>query len=416
MKKYLAVALLALQLQAGSVLLQRAEHTSFDPDVTNVFTQHYDVQTQRAEVISSVKGKNSFNYKRTAQYDKDGNRTIFWEEFIWNEHDKKWVKDSKWHFDVANNKKTYAIYQASEGKWVEQSRYEEINDGRATTQIAYEFKQNRLLPTKKSYVLLGENNQTALSEEYAYDPQNSCWNPESKTEYFYDKKGQIYKKLSYKGRDGKWIAHIKITYDDRPSGESVFTKWAWENEKWQEKEQDITAWDEAKRQKTSLNTAWNAQKNTRQNLNRTLSSYTKDNRPSLHTFFKWDESAKRWRKLSETSYAYDDKGRVSKQENFYFEQNQESRQTSYIYDENGNTRQELIKQYDFAAKSWRDVQKIVYSYDTSVKKQDVIDKENIGDDALVPATNALVQKEIYIIKDEKFTLKERARFFYKNLR
>ena len=58
------------------------------------------------------------------------------------------------------------------------------------------------------------------------------------------------------------------------------------------------------------------------------------------------------------------------------------------------------------------MEKIRYRYDLSLRKEDVVDKDNIADEELTPMVNALVKKEIYRIEKNGFKLVEQLQFSY----
>jgi len=60
------------------------------------------------------------------------------------------------------------------------------------------------------------------------------------------------------------------------------------------------------------------------------------------------------------------------------------------------------QRFESKDKSWYDLEKIRYTYDLSLRKDDIEDKDNIADEELVPMVNALIQKETYLIENKKF--------------
>ena len=416
MKKYLGLLAYCVALQVGAeqVLLERAEYLSFDPGVKTVFTQRYDKQTQQLEVLSESEGEESHRYKRVVQYDNSGERIIRWEEFRWDNTAQQWQKNTKGQVDFTGNKTTYTDYQNQNNEWVAYRKQEELKDEQSHTQVTYELSpEQQWVPLNKSYTLLKSDQQTpAVVEEYDWDQQQSQWRLNNKIEYTYDQNNEISQQQSFSGEDGKWVSNIKITYQRDPNGNSAFTQWSWENGQWQEQERSITEQDKAKRQSSSTSMLWDAQQGGWKNMNRGEFRYTENEQTLSTNFFKWDENTQQWQTISETTYDYDEQGRVHKQQDFYSDQ--EGRQITYQYDQAGNTVEELIQQYDFSAKTWHKDEKIRYSYDPVLRRQDVLDKDNIADEELVPAVNALIKKEVYRLENQNFILKEQVNFFYTN--
>ena len=273
------------------------------------------------------------------------------------------------------------------------------------------------LPQIKQYTLFHHNNKEALIEEYHWDNLNQQWRFSTKVEYHYDNNNETTETIYFLGIDDKWVFNYKRTYHTEADGMQVAQKFKWENEKWLPEERVETRWNNSKRQKITLISNWNAQQSTWENYQRGEVNYLEDERIESDNFANWNEKTQQWYIIRKNYYLFDKKRQISQSESFSpSKMGWEGKRIIYQYDEAGNTTEALVQQrFESKDKSWYDLEKIRYTYDLSLRKDDIEDKDNIADEELVPMVNALIQKETYLIENKKFKLNEQVRFTYKKL-
>ena len=273
------------------------------------------------------------------------------------------------------------------------------------------------LPQIKQYTLFHHNNKEALIEEYHRDNLNQQWRFSTKVEYHYDNNNETTETIYFLGIDDKWVFNYKRTYHTEADGMQVAQKFKWENEKWLPEERVETRWNNSKRQKITLISNWNAQQSTWKNYQRGEVNYLEDERIESDNFADWNEKTQQWYIIRKNYYLFDKKGQISQSESFSpSKMGWEGNRITYQYDVAGNTTEALVQQrFESKDKSWYDLEKIRYTYDLSLRKDDIEDKDNIADEELVPMVNALIQKETYLIENKKFKLNEKVRFTYKKL-
>jgi hypothetical protein len=421
MKKYLWLLALCDTAQAGQVLLERVEYQNLITKEKTEFIQHYNPQQHRLEVleISHRPASNTPSQnKRLLQFDDEGKQILHFEEFHWDNTTQKWSKSAKGEQTNANGKEIYSSYQGKNDEWLPYAKYEKQTDQQSETSIRYQFSPNgEMLPQIKQYTLFHHNNKEALIEEYHWDNLNQQWRFSTKVEYHYDNNNETTETIYFLGIDDKWVFNYKRTYHTEADGMQVAQKFKWENEKWLPEERVETRWNNSKRQKITLISNWNAQQSTWQNYQRGEVNYLEDERIESDNFADWNEKTQQWNIIGKNHYLFDKKGQISQSESFSpSKMGWEGKRITYQYDEAGNTTEALVQQrFEPKDKSWYDVEKIRYTYDLSLRKEDIEDKDNIADEELVPMVNALIQKETYLIENNKFKLNEQVRFTYKKL-
>ena len=207
---------------------------------------------------------------------------------------------------------------------------------------------------------------------------------------------------------------VYIIYRTEADGTQVSEHSKRENEKWLPVERNEQRWSQDRRQKVIVISRWSAQQSRWRNYQRTETSYLPNEQIESDSFALWDEKLQQWYIITESRYTFDKKGRVSQVESVSpSKMGKEGKRITYQYDEAGNVTEELVQQRFVAKeKEWRDMEKIRYSYDLSLRKEDVVDKDNIADEELTPMVNALVKKEIYRIEKNGFKLVEQLQFSY----
>lgn len=208
-----------------------------------------------------------------------------------------------------------------------------------------------------------------------------------------------------------------MIYLTEADGTQVSEQLKRENEQWVPVERSEEHWSQDRRQKEGLILRWNVKQNRWENYQRAQTAYLPNEQRESDSFASWDEKSQQWHILTETRYTFDQKGRITQSESFSpSKMGREGKRIIYQYDEAGNVTEERVQQrFESQEKEWRDMEKIRYHYDLSLRKEDVVDKDNIADEELVPMVNALIQKEVYRIENNEFKLSEQIRFFYKTL-
>ncbi len=415
MKKYLWLLVFCSTAYAEQVVLAQMEYQNFQLAEKIVFTQHYDPQQQTVEVTDSNEGKLSFKTKRLLQLDEKGKQILHFEQFIWDNATQKWKKDAKGEQINRDGKEIYLSYRGDNDEWIPYAKYDKQTDKKSETLINYKFSADgKMLPETKSYTLFHENKKEAVREEYEWDNLNQQWRTVSKIQHSYNADNEKNETQYFLGRNDEWILNQKIIYRTEADGTQVSEHSKRENEKWLPIERNEQRWSQDRRQKVIVISRWNAQQSRWGNYQRTETSYLPNEQIESDSFALWDEKLQQWYIITESRYTFDKKGRVSQIESVSpSKMGKEGKRIAYQYDEAGNVTEELVQQRFVAKeKEWRDMEKIRYSYDLSLRKEDVVDKDNIADEELTPMVNALVKKEIYRIEKNGFKLVEQLQFSY----
>lgn len=415
MKKHLWLLAFCSTAQAGQVLLEQVEYQHFQSAEKTVFSQHYDPQKQTLEVTESAEGKQPFRHKRLVQFDDKGKQILHFEEFRWDNATQQWQKDAKGEQKNADGKEIYLSYQGKDNEWVPYSKTETQRDEKSEMRIAYQFSADgKMLPKTKFYTLFHDNKKEAIIEEYAWDNLNRQWRFISRMQHSYDTDDKKTETAYFLGRDNEWVLNQKMRYRTEADGTQVSEQFKRENEKWFPVERSEERWSQDRRQKVTLISRWNAQQNRWENYQRAETSYLPNEQMESDSFASWDEKSQQWHILTENRYSFDKKGRITQSESISpSKMGREGKRIIYQYDEAGNVTEERVQQrFEATGKEWRNMEKIHYSYDLSLRKEDVVDKDNIADEELAPRVNALTKKEIYLIENNELKLKERLQFFY----
>ena len=415
MKKHLWLLAFCSTAYAEQVVLAQMEYQNFQLAEKTVFTQHYDPKKQILEVTDRAEGKQPFRHKRLVQFDDKGKKILHFEEFRWDNATQQWEKDAKGEQKNADGKEIYFSYQGKNNEWVPYGKTEKQSDGKSEAWVTYKFSADgKMLPETKSYTLFHENKKEAAREEYEWDNLKQQWRTVSKMQHSYNADNEKNETQYFLGRNNEWVLNQKIIYHTEADGTQVSEHSKRENEKWLPVERSEQRWSQDRRQKVTLVSRWNAQQNSWENYQRAETGYLPNDQIESDNFALWDEKLQQWYIITESRYTFDKKGRVNQIESVSpSKMGKEGKRITYQYDEAGNVTEERIQQrFETKENIWRDMEKIRYRYDLSLRKEDVVDKDNIADEELTPMVNALVKKEIYRIEKNGFKLVEQLQFSY----
>ncbi len=195
----------------------------------------------------------------------------------------------------------------------------------------------------------------------SYNSADSSWRGDSRSEYFYDDRGNSTSALfySWNGTTGSWKleARDNVTFNDQGKWTlSVEDLWIDSTGEWSTYYKGTAEYDENGRIGTTLSYRWDTTNNLWINNSKGERTYNANGHIVLAEFFDWDLLNSAWIPSDKDEYVFDDQG--NEIQTIYSMWNQSTNQYVYIdryettFDSNGNPLSLIYSQWDEESETW----------------------------------------------------------------